>query len=328
MYSITPTLRRLSRRTTAAPGDASAWLDTDEAAALWGAVLDGGLPDLELGALLAVLAATGESREELLGLHHALAARCERFAPELPRRAVSIPAYGLVPGEAALAVLLALFLHRFDVPVVLHGTLDSPAGPSVPALLRELGVLPSGSLADAERELRASGVAFMPAQLFSPALAMVLSLRTRLGTTNAAHLAAHAMDPGAMGALRLAMGVHGCASERLAGMLAGAGGDALWLSWPAGATPENLSFRPRITLFSGATETVLFESEDADRPCQGAPPSSAQLVPWMRAVIERRTPAPLALVSLATACIHAAGAAADFTQAKAIVSLQSGRLAA
>jgi hypothetical protein len=33
-------------------------------------------------------------------------------------------------------------------------------------------------------------------------------------------------------------------------------------------------------------------------------------------------------VNLATACIHAAGAAADFTQAKAIVSLQSGRLAA
>jgi len=267
MHSITPILRRLSRRATAAPGDASAWLDADEAAALWGAVLDGGLPDLELGALLAVLSLTGESREELLGLHQALAARCERFAPDLARRAVSIPAYGLVPGEAALAVLLALFLRRFEVPVVLHGTLDSPAGPSVPALLRELGVLPSGSLAEAERELRASGVAFMPAQLFSQALAMVQSLRTRLGTTNAAHLAAHAMDPGAMGALRVAMGVRGCASERLAGVLAETG-DALWLSWPAGATPENLFFRPRIAIFSGAAETVLFEAEDADRPGQ------------------------------------------------------------
>lgn len=328
MHSITPTLRRLSRRTTAAPGDASAWLDTDESAALWGAVLDGGMPDLELGALLAVLALTGESREELLGLHHALAARCERFAPDLARRAVSIPVYGLVPGEAAHAVLLALFLRRFDVPVVLHGTLDSPAGPSAPALLRELGVLPSGSLAEAERELRASGVAFMPAQLFSPALAMVLSLRTRLGTTNAAHLAAHAMDPGAMGALRLAMGVRGCASERLAGLLSVTGGDALWLSWPAGATPENPSFRPRITRLSGDAATVLFEAEDAGRSAQGAQPSASQLVPWMQAVIARRTPAPLALVNLATACIHAAGAAADFMQAKAIVSLQSGRLAA
>lgn len=327
MHSITPTLRRLSRRTTAAPGDASAWLDTDEAAALWGAVLDGGLPDLELGALLAVLALTGESREELLGLHHALTARCERFAPDLARRAVSIPVYGLVPGEAALAVLLALFLRRFEVPVVLHGTLDSPAGPSAPALLRELGVLPSGSLAEAERELRASGVAFMPAQLFSPALAMVLSLRTRLGSTNAAHLAAHAMDPGAMGALRLGMGVRGCASERLAGMLSGTG-DALWLSWPAGATPGNLSFRPRITHISGEAGTVLFESEDAARPGQCSLPSAAQLLPWMRDVIDRRTAAPLALVNLATACLHAAGAAADFTQAKAIVSLQSGRLAA
>lgn len=327
MHSITPILRRLSRRTTAAPGDASAWLDGDEASALWGAVLDGGLPDLELGALLAALSLTGETPEELLGLHHALAARCERFAPDLARRAIAIPAYGLVPGEALLAVLLAFFLRRFDVPVVLHGTLDSPAGPSVPALLRELGILPSASLADAERELRASGIAFMPAQLFSPALAMVLSLRTRLGTTNAAHLAAHAMDPGAMGALRLAMGVHGSPSARLAGLLAGAGGQALSLSWPAGTSPEDLSFR-RITVIAGDRSEILFESEDAGRPGHGLPPTPAQLLPWMQAIIDRRSPAPLPLVNLATACIHASGAAADFTQAKAIVSLQSGRLAA
>ena len=206
------------------PGDASAWLDADEAAALWGAVLDGGLPDLELGALLAVLSLTGESPEELLGLHHALAARCERFAPDLARRAIAIPAYGLVPGEASLAVLLALFLRRFDVPVVLHGTLDSPAGPSVPALLRELGVLPSASLADAERELARLG-----RRLHAGAAVLA---RTGDGAV-VAHAPGNArtrrISPptrwtrAAMGALRLAMGVHGSPSARLAGLLAGDG---------------------------------------------------------------------------------------------------------
>jgi len=48
----------------------------------------------------------------------------------------------------------------------------------------------------------------------------------------------------------------------------------------------------------------------------------------MRSVIERRAPAPPPLVNLAAACVHATGAAPDFTQAKAIVSLQAGRLAA
>ena len=156
MHSISPILRRLSKR-AAAPPDASAWLDADEAFALWGAVLDGALPELELGALLASLAHAGESPDELLGLHRALASRQARFSPGLSRRAVSIPVYGLVPGESALSVLLALFLRRFDVPVVVHGPLDSPEGPSAPALLRELGVMPSATLAEAERELRASG---------------------------------------------------------------------------------------------------------------------------------------------------------------------------
>jgi anthranilate phosphoribosyltransferase len=328
MHSITPVLRRLSRRGATSPIDASARLDVDEAAALWGAVLDGGLPDLELGALLAVLSLSGESAEELLGFHQALAARCARFAPNLPRRAISIPAYGLVPGEAVLAVLLALFLRRFDVPVVLHGILDSPAGPSVPALLRELGTLPSATLSDAARDLRAHGVAFVPAQLLSPALATVLSLRTRLGTTNVAHVAAHAMDPGGMGALRLAMGVRGSPGERLASLLASTGGEALWLAWPPGATPDDLTRRPQVTLISGGIEEILFESATADRSGHGTWSPPSPLLPWMRAIIDRRAPAPLALVSLATACIHAAGASVDFAQAKAIVALQSGRLAA
>lgn len=327
MHSISPILRRLSRRAAATP-DASAWLDADEAFALWGAVLDGALPELELGALLASLAMAGESPDELLGLHRALAARQARLSPGIARRAVSIPVYGLVPGESSLAVLLALFLRRFDVPVVVHGPLDSHDGPSAPVLLRELGVLPSATLAEAERELRASGIAFLPVQLLSPALGDLLALRTRLGGTNSAHLAANAMDPGALGAVRLAMSVAGTPSERLAALLPATGGESLLLSWPAGMPAGNLAFRPRISLLSGGAQAVVFEAESAERTVPAMPAASAELVPWMRAVIERRAPAPPPLVNLAAACVHAAGAATDLTQAKAIVALQSGRLAA
>lgn len=215
MHSISPVLRRLSRRNASMPEADGASLDADEAQALWSAVLDGALDELELGALLASFSVAGESTAELLGLHRALAARQAKFACDLPQRAISIPVYGLVPGEAAYSVLLALFLRRFDVPVVLHGPLDSPCGPSAASLLRELGVLPSASLSDAETELRARGIAFVPVQLLSPALGGLVALRTRLGATNSAHLAAHALDPGAMGAVRLAMGTPATASRRL-----------------------------------------------------------------------------------------------------------------
>ncbi len=328
MHSITPILRRLLQRDVAPSRDERACLDPDESFALWGAVLDGALPELELGALLASFASAGESPSELLGLHRALAARQARFAPALARRAIAIPVYGLAPGEAAFGVLLALFLRRFDVPVVVHGSLDAREGPSAPVLLRELGVLPSSTLAEADRELCNAGVAFLPVQLLSPALGNLLALRTRLGSTNPAHLAAHVLDPGGMGAVRLAMSVPGTATERLAHFLPATGARSILLAWPASLPSCDFAYRPRITLLSDGEESVAFEAEQGDRPPAASLPEPAQLVPWMRAVIERRAPAPPPLVNLAAACVHGAGAASDFTQAKAIVALQSGRLAA
>lgn len=328
MHSISSILRRLSRRHESPSEADGAWLDAGESQALWGAVLDGGLDELELGALLASFSLAGESTAELLGLHRALAARQSRLASVAPRRAVSIPVYGLVPGEAALGVLLALFLRRFDVPVVVHGPLDSPEGPSAAVLLRELGVLPSATLAEAERDLRDRGIAFVPVQLLSPALGGLVALRTRLGSINAAHLAAHALDPGALGAVRLAMDVPGTASHRLAALLPATPGEALLLSWPGSAPPCSLAYRPRIAFISEGEETVVFEAELGERVASPGLAGSAQLVDWMRAIVERRAPAPPPLVNLAAACVHAAGAAPDFTQAKAIVALQCGRLAA
>ena len=111
-------------------------------------------------------------------------------------------------------------------------------------------------------------------------------------------------------------------------MLPATGGESLLLSWPAGMSAGNLAFRPRISLLSGGAQAVVFEAESAERAVPAVPAASAELVPWMRAVIERRAPAPPPLVNLAAACVHAAGAATDLTQAKAIVALQSGRLAA
>ncbi len=327
MYSISPLLRRLSNRV--APSEpAGTWTDADEAFALWGAVLDGALPELELGALLATLSLAGESPEALLGLHRALAARQARFTPVLARRSLSIPVYGLVPGEAAISALLALMLRRFGVPVVLHGPLESTECPSAPMLLRELGVMPSATLADAERELHASGIAFVPVQLLSPAMGDLLSLRTRLGATNAAHLAAQALEPGGLGAVRLAMSIPASPTAKLAKFLAMTAGEALLLSWPTAAPELNFSFRPQVSHFSAGVEKVVFEAEGIDRATSAGLPAPENLVPWMRSVVERRLPAPVPLVQLAAACVYATGAAPDLARAKAIAALQAGRLAA
>jgi anthranilate phosphoribosyltransferase len=328
MHSIAPYLRRIAARRASGPPDAGDSLDVDEAQALWGAVLDGAVPDLELGALVASLSIDGGSVDELLGLHRALAARCSRFPSESARRAVAIPVYGLVPGEAAFAALLALFLRRFDVPVLLHGSLESACVPSAAMVLRELGVLPCATIEEAERRLRAEGLAFVPAQLLSPAFASVLALRSRLGVPNPAHVAAHALDPGATGAVRLVTIVPGTRTQGLAPLIAATEGDALVLTWPTGETPANAALRPRIALVSSGSETLIFDCESAHRTVPGLPDSPSAAAPWIRDVVARKAPAPTPLVNLAAACVHASGAAHDFTQAKAIVALQSGRMAA
>jgi hypothetical protein len=58
------------------------------------------------------------------------------------------------------------------------------------------------------------------------------------------------------------------------------------------------------------------------------PARPADIVPWIQSIAGRTLPAPQPLVHLAVACLVATGAATDFTQAKAVVALQSGRLAA
>lgn len=331
LISLASVLRRIAFRTRPASQDPGAFLDVEEAQLLFGAVLDDAVPDVELGALLASLALAGESTDELVGLHRALVDRSARWSPELYRRPIAIPLYGVFPGEAILAGLLAMFLRRFDVPVIMHGPLDAPSGPSAAVLLRELDVLPCTCAAQAEAELASRGIVFVPAQLLSTAFASMLALRARLGTPNAAHFAAQAIDPGGTGAVRIGMSIAATTTDRLRALHRAVEGDALVLAWPAGKSPANLAFRPRITRVRDGIAEPLFDAQAAEHAC-GVPacaledPVAAAL--WIRAVAARAAPVPVPLVNLAAACIYSTGLSADFAQAKAIAALQAGRLAA
>ena len=331
MISLASVLRRIALRTRPAAQDPGAFLDVEEAQRLFAAVLDDAVADIELGALLSSLALAGESTDELLGLQRAIADRCVRWSSPPARRPVAIALYGLFPGEAILAALLATFLRRFDVPVILHGPLESSGGLSVPVLLRELDILPCTGIVQAEAELASLGVVFLPSQLLSSAFASLLALRARLGTPNAAHFAAQGLDPGSAGCVRIGMSIAATTTDRLCGLYRALEGDALVLAWPAGKSPVNLAFRPRITRVRDGVSEPLFDAEAAEHA--GGIPASALDDPvaaaqWIRSVATRAAPVPVPLANLAAACIYATGLARDFAQAKAITALHAGRLAA
>ncbi len=304
-------------------------LDAESMTRVWGAILDGALDDVETGAVVASLATAGETREELAGLYAAARERMVRWMPPVRGGLVTLAAYGLVPGEALGVCLACALLRRFEVPVVIHGVLDSPCGVSSVSVLRELGIMPCASFAQADEMLVTQGVAFLPSQLVSPTLASLIALRARLGIVNAAHLVATVLDPTQGRATRLVYSAGG-ASDRLERLDEEAEGDLLSVRWPAGRSPLNLSIRPRIERVHGGLRELLFEADAQETPTALAPPpeDAPGMAQWIQRATDGSVPVPIPALSLAAACLYAVGNAPDFTQAKAIAALHAGRLAA
>ena len=62
-------------------------------------------------------------------------------------------------------------------------------------VLRELGILPCTSVAQAQAQLAENRVAFVPTGVLSPGLATLLALRSRLGLRSCAHTVVKLIDP-------------------------------------------------------------------------------------------------------------------------------------
>ncbi len=145
-------------------------------------MLDGGLPDLELGAALATLGTLPGDSLELLGFNRALHERVRPLAtPVSDIRPVVIPSYGSVRDQFNLVPLVAMLLARVGIPVVVHGTLEGSERISSAAVFRELGLMPCTTAAQIEAVLESQCLAFVPTGLLSPGLAKLIALRGRLG---------------------------------------------------------------------------------------------------------------------------------------------------
>lgn len=304
-------------------------LDAEEAARLWGALLDHALDDVEVGAALGVMAAAGETQAELAGLHAATAARLARWSPPV-RGIVSIPAYGRVPGEALWVALAASLLRRFGIPVLVHGVLDSSCGLSAAMVMRELGVLPCATLTEADERLQAGHIAFAPVSLLLPAFGALLALRARLGIENAAHVVAQSIDPTQGGSTRIAFTMAGRAQESLLLLDNVVESAAVQLAWPAARSPWNAEVRPRIEWLHDGRREPLFEADTGEpRTATPAIEQTAHGVAlFARRVADGSAPVPVPALNLVAACLYAVGQAGSLAQAKAVAAIHAGRLAA
>ncbi len=305
-------------------------LTEEDAHDLFAAMLDGGVPDLELGACLMALRIRAGSAAELLGFYRAASERLYTLRPPaISLRPLVFATYNGARHEPNLLPLLALMLRRIGIPVLLHGTLEGNGRVASVYILRELGVLPSASLANAQKSLDDELLAFVPTAVLCPGLANLLSLRSRLGVRNPAHHLVKLLDPFEGAGLRVVSAGQARHLAAVEAFLAATGFDALLLRSTEGEPFANPRQRPKIQLFRHGEANVLFEGELAPAkhmPSEPASVEAAATAQWIAQALAGQVPVPHPLVNQLACCLFASGYTEDMNQAKAIAAVEAGGL--
>jgi anthranilate phosphoribosyltransferase len=298
-----------------------------EAHRLFGALLDGGVPDLELGAILTALSARRESIAELLGFYSAMDERAFRMhAPPGRPLPVVLPSYGGAIDQPNLLPLLAMLLNRFGVPVLVHGELTSDGRIASAYIFRELGVLPCASALHAQQELDHGHVAFIPTRAMAPGVATLLALRARLGVRSSAHLLVKLTDPFDTKCLRVVSATRPEDLDLLREFLLASAAHALLLRSCEGEPFADPHQRPRMELISDGGTEMLFEAErDGPREIlrHDAEVRAVATAQWTRRALAGEVPTPQPILNQLACCLYAAGYCEDINQAKAIVAVES-----
>jgi anthranilate phosphoribosyltransferase len=308
--------------------DAAAAVPEQELEWLAGAMLDGGIADVELGALLASLRRPSAAAPLLRALTAALDTRVTRWRSDVRSTPVTIGCYGGAVDVPSLAPLLALLLARFGIAVLMHGPLHAEHGVATALVLRDLGILPCAHQQQVAQALQTRGIAFVPDALLAPGLASLLALRARLGPIPLLVTAARLLDPFDCGALVVAGGDSGAELERMRLVFATQRERGLLLRATEGEACAHPRLRPRMEHWQAGRVQVLFEDDAPPlRSAASLPPAldARATAAWIRQACEGARPVPAPIVNQLAACLYAIGYCDDFNQAKALAAIAASR---
>lgn len=281
-------------------------LTREQAEALFGEMLDGRVPDMELGALLIALRVKGESANEMAGFLAAMQARTAPMTPPAGPRTVLLPSFNGARKQANLMPLVAQLLAREGVPVLIFGRHDFDSRHSPFELLDALGLPAAASLAEAEQRLRDARLAVLPLQTLNPGLNALMALRPRLGLRNSSHSLAKLLDPFPAGrGVRVVAVTHpeylDSMAAALPGLTACAGGRALLMRASEGEAYAHLRRKAHLIGFQDGVGASLHPADtaDLDWPLSPAclPPENAALI---RAMLAGHEPIPPRIVEQVT----------------------------
>lgn len=297
-------------------------LPAADAQALFGAIFDGVVPDLELGAVLLSYRVKGETADEIAGMLAAAHARIDRLpAPAAGAAPVVIPSYNGARNLPNLTPLLALLLAREGVPVLLHGVAHhadhgnleiGPDRVTTAEVWQAMGRFLPATLEDVRTGLARGEPVLVPIGLIAPHVDRLLRLRKRMGVRNSAHTFAKLLQPFAVPALVLATYTHPEYAAMLADYYTRFRGDAFVMRGTEGESVANARKGNQIDWYRDGQRTTLVETQTAAASVAGLPDSHApeHTARYIHAVLAGELPVPVPIAQQVEACLQATHAIA------------------
>lgn len=290
-------------------------IDFDSALALYGAMLDGEVPDLEMGSILIALRIKGEGEAEMRGFYQAMQSRVMRLqAPSGRPMPVVIPSYNGARRQGNLTPLLAQVLNRLGLPVLVHGVSEDATRVTSEAVFAALGIVPVTTAEQAQAKLDMGELAFITIDHLCPPMAKQLSLRWRMGVRNSAHTLAKLATPfGEREALRLSSVSHPEYVPRVATFFSAIDAPAILLNGTEGEVYANPQRCPAISYVGGAAQQaeVWVERQPEVAVPLPADKSAAETARWTEEVLNHQRPLPEALRLQIACCLRASGQCAS-----------------
>ena len=285
-------------------------LDTATAASLFGDILDGKVPDIELGAILIAFRIKSESPEELIGFKQAMDARTVQLTVPDGPRCVVLPTYNGARRQSNLMPLVAMLLAREGVPVLIQGRHDFDTRVSPFELLAALGLQPAASAEEASRRLAADRLACLHVDSLLPGLDPLLALRTRMGVRASGHIVAKLLDPCRGRSVRVVAVTHPEYLERMDAFLRADAGRAMLLRGTEGEIYANPRRCPEMKIYQDGSATIGVRGEEGGAPPLGTlpdAPSVADNAAQIRAMLAGEMPIPAPITAQVAALKALAG---------------------
>ena len=270
-------------------------LDTATAARLFGDILDGAVPDIELGAILIAYRIKSETLDELIGFKQAMDARSVQLTVPDGPHCVVLPTYNGARRQANLMPLVAMLLAREGVPVLIQGRHDFDTRVSPFELLAALGLHTAANAAQASQQLAANRLACIGVDKLLPGLDALLALRTRMGVRASGHIVAKLLDPCHGRSVRVVAVTHPEYLERMDDFLRADAGRAMLLRGTEGEIYANPRRCPTLKAYVNGVGSIVVAGEDGGAPpLQTLPdaPSVVDNAALIRAMLAGEVPIP------------------------------------